>query len=344
LTAQQNKSRYSDHLPAIYQEDALMLEFLQPFEDVLQGFSGLLSDIDRYFSPAYTDSDFLAWLANWVALLLDEEWDEVKRRALIAEAVQLYRLRGTVGGLKRYLEIYTGYEPQIREWRWPGGMRIGVASQIGMAAGNQGYPVRIPIPEDDTDPGGDTYATTIKNFTAQRQSLDYYIVTEYQAGQPYKQIYYRVDQVKQVIRGEEQGEQFVTIVKKGSTDDGAEIDHRPATVSRRDGLIDSLYNLHLEVDTPQGTQTIDYPYQGNTLLVDEIGNQPYRFIVDVRVPSTKVVDKDELHKIRGIIDLEKPAHTMYYLKITPVVSIYELKAMQIEISERCEIGVHSFIG
>jgi phage tail-like protein len=340
LSAQQNKPRYSDHLPAIYQEDALMLEFLQPFEDVLQGFSGLLSDIDRYFSPAYTDSDFLTWLANWVALLLDEEWDEAKRRALIAEAVQLYRLRGTVSGLKRYLEIYTGYEPQIREWRWPGGMRIGVASQIGMAAGNQSYPVRIPKPEDENNPGGDTYATTIKSFELNRQARNYYIVTEYQANQPFKQIYYRVDQVEQVIRGVDQAEQFVTIKKIN----GIEIQHKPATVSRRDGLIDALYNIHLEVDTPQGTETIDYPYQGNTLLVDEIGNQPYRFIVDVRVPSTKVVDKEELQKIRSIIDLEKPAHTMYYLKITPVVSIYELKAMQIEISERCEIGVHSLVG
>jgi hypothetical protein len=78
-----------------------------------------------------TDAEFLPWLATWVALFLDEEWDEAKRRRLISEAVELYRWRGTVLGLKRYLEIYVGLIPEIREWSWPGGMQFGVASQIG---------------------------------------------------------------------------------------------------------------------------------------------------------------------------------------------------------------------
>jgi hypothetical protein len=42
-----------------------------------------------------------------------------------------------------------------------------------------------------------------------------------------------------------------------------------------------------------------------------------------------------LDKVRAIVDLEKPAHTIYYLKLTPVVSEYVLEAMQ--------IGVHSTI-
>ena len=133
--SEQPRSNYLQYLPAIYHEDPFVGQFLLPFEQVLTGFQLLLSQIDSYFAPAHTDPDFLPWLATWVALVLDEEWDEAKRRQLIAEAVQLYRWRGTVKGLKRYLEIYTGLVPDIRECCWPGGMQIGVASLTAILTG-----------------------------------------------------------------------------------------------------------------------------------------------------------------------------------------------------------------
>ena len=37
--------------------------------------------------------------------LFDEEWDEDRRRRFLAAAMELYRWRGTVGGLKRYLDL-----------------------------------------------------------------------------------------------------------------------------------------------------------------------------------------------------------------------------------------------
>ena len=125
------KSSYLDYLPSIHHDDPFLGEFLVPFEQVMTGFGDLLSGIDTYFAPALTNEEFLPWLANWVALTLDKDWDESKRRRLISEAVQLYRRRGTVSGMKRYLEIYAGLAPEIREWRWPGGMQIGVSSRIG---------------------------------------------------------------------------------------------------------------------------------------------------------------------------------------------------------------------
>ena len=89
-------------------------------------------------TPAPAD-DFLPWLAGWVAHPFDEEWDEDRRRRFLAQAMALYRERGTVAGLKRYLELGLDLDPgevEIREGRWPGGMQIGVASRIGYVANN----------------------------------------------------------------------------------------------------------------------------------------------------------------------------------------------------------------
>jgi len=58
---------------------------------------------------------FLPWLASWVNLVLDENWPIQKQRELIRSAVELYRWRGTKRGLREYLRIYTGVEPEIIE-------------------------------------------------------------------------------------------------------------------------------------------------------------------------------------------------------------------------------------
>ncbi len=49
-----------------------------------------------------------------------------------------------------------------------------------------------------------------------------------------------------------------------------------------------------------------------------------------------------VQSIRAIIDEVKPAHTMYYLKLTPVVSEYALQTMQIGV--RSTIDVDTTIG
>ena len=57
--ARETHHSYLSYLPAIFQEDSLLGDFLQPFEDVQQAFGELLSDVDRYFAPALTNAEFL---------------------------------------------------------------------------------------------------------------------------------------------------------------------------------------------------------------------------------------------------------------------------------------------
>ena len=137
---EKDKSRYLDYLPAIYgdPDHAYVGEFLLPFEQVLTDVEDLLAIMDRYFAPALTAEGFLPWLAQWVALVLDENWDVTKQRRFIAAALELYRLRGTAAGIRRYLQVYDEqYTVQFRESRIPCGMQIGVSSRIGgIAPGN----------------------------------------------------------------------------------------------------------------------------------------------------------------------------------------------------------------
>jgi len=74
--------------------------------------------------PRATPDDALPWLASFLGLVLDERWARAPRaagqtadarRQLIAEANCLFRLRGTVPGLRRFIEIYAGVPVVILE-------------------------------------------------------------------------------------------------------------------------------------------------------------------------------------------------------------------------------------
>jgi len=319
------RSRYLDYLPSIFQDDPLLDRFLLPFQEVMDAFGDLLSGIDHLWSPALADPEFLPWLASWVALVMDEEWDEAKRRQLIGEAVELYRWRGTVKGLRRYLEIYTGLVPDIREWRWPGGMQIGVRSMVG------GW---------SPPPGASERISRILEVEYREGEKDYYVVDtlEEDMGRLRRVLkYHRADRIKRVQTGMDEGERFVRMEVVG----GGEYFYSPATVSRRDCLAENTYSVRAEVDADAGTEARELEYAGDTLLVDEEEGLPYCFVVDVKVPLSRV-GHIAIDKVRAIVDMEKPAHTRYYLKVTPVMSEYVLQPMQVGI--RSTIGVDTSLG
>ena len=86
-----------------------------------------------YFDPYEAPEKFLPWLASWSAMVLEEDWPLEKKRRLIRKAIELYRIRGTVKGLKLFISLFTGHEPDIKENEWPfRGWRIGATSEIGI--------------------------------------------------------------------------------------------------------------------------------------------------------------------------------------------------------------------
>lgn len=163
-------SRYLDYLPAIFQQDAKPGEtnwlgrFLRGFEAILTGVgdptapgleeyldgirddgAGSLRGVERTFEPGpglpeseRAPAEFLEWLCDWVALSLRADVDEDRQRRLIANAVRLYRVRGTKQGLEELISLYTTLGATIAEAGPP--LQIGVHSTVGVDTSIDGGP------------------------------------------------------------------------------------------------------------------------------------------------------------------------------------------------------------
>jgi phage tail-like protein len=108
-----------DLLPAAYRRDpdaAVFLDrFLALFEHVFTGVEDRYVEFSRELNPDAAPRDVIDWLAALVDLAFDPSWPIERRRALVGEAMALYRARGTIAGIERYVEVYTGIRPVIVE-------------------------------------------------------------------------------------------------------------------------------------------------------------------------------------------------------------------------------------
>ncbi|WBQ06502.1 phage tail protein I [Kribbella sp. CA-293567] len=100
-------------LPAVFQEDDLLMRFTGAIDLLIAPAISTLDCLAAYVDPALAPPDYLGWLATWVGIELDETWPVEQQRAAITEAVALHRGRGTVGGLRRQLELATGGEVEV---------------------------------------------------------------------------------------------------------------------------------------------------------------------------------------------------------------------------------------
>jgi phage tail-like protein len=112
------------YLPPVYREDPESRAFLDQLLALLESVEGqesaLIEGLPRLFDPhAAPDrprpGSWLESLAGWVSVLLDERWDEPRRRTLVAEAFGLHALRGTPEGLRRLLELTLDAPVRITE-------------------------------------------------------------------------------------------------------------------------------------------------------------------------------------------------------------------------------------
>ncbi|HWE27955.1 MAG TPA: phage tail protein I, partial [Polyangia bacterium] len=137
LTLTVSRESYVKWLPSIYQRaDINGRNFYRDFLWIIQHLFGSVEEtldvIHQYFDPYEAPEHFLPWLASWSAMVLEEDWPLAKKRRLIRKAIELYRIRGTVKGLKLFISLFTGHEPDIKENQWPfRGWRIGATSEIG---------------------------------------------------------------------------------------------------------------------------------------------------------------------------------------------------------------------
>ncbi len=102
-------------MPAIFQDDNFTMRWTGALDEVLAPVPAVLDSIEAYFDPLLAPEDFLAWLAGWCGMTLDENWPLQRRRAVVAAAAELYRERGTPAGLRRHVELVTGGRVEVAD-------------------------------------------------------------------------------------------------------------------------------------------------------------------------------------------------------------------------------------
>lgn len=128
-------------LPRTYSREETATDFLRRYLSIMEG---TMREIDLravyrhvLLDPEAAPEEALSWLAGFIGLALDDRWPLEARRTLIRNGVRLFRVRGTVAGLKQFIEIYLGCAIEIVEHfkvRGLGGAIVGEADSLASRA------------------------------------------------------------------------------------------------------------------------------------------------------------------------------------------------------------------
>jgi phage tail-like protein len=147
LRAEHPSHDYLRRLPRTFSREPRAASFLLRYLAMFEGFLGETEaravDRDLLLDPRSAPDECIPWLASFVGLMLDERWAAAPsprgqspndaRREFIREAVWLFRYRGTLPGLKKFIEIYTGTPVVIVEHYRMRGIGAAVLGDTGAA-------------------------------------------------------------------------------------------------------------------------------------------------------------------------------------------------------------------
>ena len=99
------------YLPSVYQDDPVSASFLDRYLSNIEGtfteIEGKIQNVQALFDVDTVPSEYLGWLASWVGIILDPEWEDWRKRLFLSRAVSLYRESGTIRGLLRTIRLFT---------------------------------------------------------------------------------------------------------------------------------------------------------------------------------------------------------------------------------------------
>ena len=128
-----------ERLPQLFSRDENAAGFLYRYLALPAGVLGELeARADQrhlLLNPYSVPTGLLPWLGSLLGLTMDDKWSESQQRRLISECTTIYRERGTVQGLSRLLQIYTGGPVRVVEHhRLSGGSAV-VGDRRGAVVG-----------------------------------------------------------------------------------------------------------------------------------------------------------------------------------------------------------------
>lgn len=108
-----------DALPAVYRDNPRAEDFTGRFLSLFDASMGELDDAIEQFPAAFDvaggRSELLPWLAGFLDLVFDPAWDAARQRAILSAVPRLYRMRGTVAGLRLAIRLLFDIEVVIDE-------------------------------------------------------------------------------------------------------------------------------------------------------------------------------------------------------------------------------------
>jgi phage tail-like protein len=310
-------------LPGVYRQDSASASFLERFLANPEGFftaiEGRIAAVQMLFDPASAPAADLAWLAGWFGVVLDPLWDERKQRLFLKNAMVFFQYRGTARGLEMALRL--AHEPCADASLFDESASTSPARSFRIVEAWQAR--RTPSLLPTVAPGGPLPG---RGAPAARWTPD-------QGGAALNSLY------AQSVAG---GGAFPLVAPSGSADAtawrtfcqsalGFALSTSPADASRwqdflgrryrRVSALNQAYKANYvtfaDVPLPQslprdGAPLLDwYQFQAIVLVT---AASAHRFTVLLPAPPSDPdgsLRQQRLALTRRVIDLEKPAHTVY---------------------------------
>jgi phage tail-like protein len=102
-------SYLNHYLPGVYRQEPQSASFL---DRLLANFEGMFTALEDRIALARilldvrsAPPEFVNWLASWFGCALDPNWEDYRRRLLLAHMMDLFQYRGTSAGLKMALHL-----------------------------------------------------------------------------------------------------------------------------------------------------------------------------------------------------------------------------------------------
>lgn len=350
-------SLVEEYLPAVYRQDRDSASFLERYLANMEGISttleGRISQAQLLFSPETAPAKYLDWLAGWFGFILDEDWEEFRRRLFLRHVMELFNQRGTVSGLIRAVRLArekcpddTLFTESVIETdksrfvfsvrvverfltRQMAGVQLGDPSDLGTTSlMEQTEEWTLDKGVEPFHKGFRTYLSSI--YTNEDQSLDTGAL---------QKIWTTIDletiDFPPVMPDDDAQAadwlNFTTSRQLGftyadvSTGDTA---HYRKFLLRRYRRIDELNTAHqlsgdsayssfkainLPSEMPSGGVPL-YDWIQFASIVLPIRRAAHRFTVLIPTVSNYVTTLEELERVRRIVAIEKPAHTAFDVK------------------------------